>query len=71
MVFGVVAAVEDRSANLSSAGRLTLRIADGVVPLLLARTAGVEHGGEAVHEKSVNVWVHPLHSSMKMKENVA
>jgi hypothetical protein len=71
MVFGVVAAVEDRTEDLPGAGRVAQRMADSVAAVLLARTAGVEHGGEAVHEKYVNVRNHFFYASMKMKGNVA
>ena len=53
--FGVVAAVEDRTEDLLGAGRLAQRMADSVAAVLLARAAGVEHGGEALQEKYVNV----------------
>lgn len=46
-----VAVVENLGANLSGAGC----VAHGIIAVLLARPAGVEHRREAVHEKYVNV----------------
>ena len=46
-----VTVVEDRGANLPGAGRLAHGIAHGVVAVLLARPAGVEHRREALYEK--------------------
>ena len=50
-----VAVVEDRGANLPGAGRVAHGIAHGVVAVLLARPAGIEHRREALYEKYVNV----------------
>ena len=45
-----IAVVEDRGANLSGARRVAHGIAHGVVAVLLARAAGVEHRCETAND---------------------